>query len=92
MPAALPDYVEDMASVRTSDASGRSEISPDPLQDVAHRLREEFANRLDPAEVDECFNRVATKFTNAKVRSFVPLLVRRYVSDELQQRLKQAST
>lgn len=61
---------------------GRSEINPD-LQDVAHRIQEEFADRLDPSEVDECLTRVAAKFDGAKVRSFVPLLVRRYVTDEL---------
>jgi hypothetical protein len=33
--------------------------------------------------VDECLSRVGAKFDDAKVRSFVPLLVRRYVRDEL---------
>ena len=33
--------------------------------------------------MDECLTRVAAKFDGAKVRSFVPLLVRRYVTDEL---------
>jgi hypothetical protein len=37
--------------------------------------------------VEECLNRVAATFDDAKVRSFVPLLVRRYVNDELQERL-----
>lgn len=50
-------------------------------------MREEFADRLDPEDVDECLARVATKFNDAKVRSFVPLLVRRYVRDELHERL-----
>jgi hypothetical protein len=61
-------------------------ISAD-LQDLAHQLHEEFADRLDPDDVDECLARVATKFNDAKVRSFVPLLVRRYVRDELHERL-----
>jgi hypothetical protein len=53
-------------------------------------VREEFADRLDPGEVDECLDRIAAKFDAAKVRSFVPLLVRRYVRDELHERLKSA--
>lgn len=68
---------------------GRSEINAD-LQDVAHRIHEEFTDRLDPSEVDECLARVAAKFDDAKVRSFVPLLVRRYVNDELNERLTHA--
>jgi hypothetical protein len=60
------------------------------LQDVAHQVREEFADRLDPGDVDECLDRIAARFDGAKVRSFVPLLVRRYVRDELQERLKSA--
>jgi hypothetical protein len=53
-------------------------------------VREEFADRLDSGEVDECLDRIAAKFDAAKVRSFVPLLVRRYVRDELHERLKSA--
>ena len=72
-----------MASSAVFDAHpGRLEIRAD-LQDVAHQLHEEFANRLDPAAVDECLDRVAAKFDDARVRSFVPLLVRRYVREEL---------
>lgn len=72
-----------MSSSTAFDPSpGRSEINPD-LQDVAHRIHEEFADRLDPHKVDECLTRVAATFDDAKVRSFVPLLVRRYVTDEL---------
>ena len=72
-----------MASSTVSGAHpGLPEIHPD-LQDVAHQVHEEFANQLDPAQVDECLNRVAAKFDDATVRSFVPLLVRRYVREEL---------
>ena len=62
------------------------------LQDVAHQIHAEFADQLDPGDVDECLDRIAAKFDDAKVRSFVPLLVRRYVRDELQERLKSAYT
>ncbi len=65
---------------------GRPKINAD-LQDIAQQVQEEFADRLDPRDVDECFDRVAAKFNDAKVRSFVPLLVQRYVRDELQERL-----
>jgi len=40
--------------------------------------------------VDECLSRVAAQFDEATVRSFVPLLVRRYVNDELHERLEHA--
>jgi hypothetical protein len=65
----------------------RPKINPD-LQDVAHRVHEEFDDQLDPRAVDECLSRVAAQFDEATVRSFVPLLVRRYVIDELQERLE----
>ena len=57
-------------------------INPD-LTDVVNGVHEEFDERLSPQAVDECLTRVAAKFDHAKVRSFVPLLVRRYVRDEL---------
>jgi hypothetical protein len=60
------------------------------LQDVARQVREEFADRLDPGVVDECLGRIAAKFDGAKVRSFVPLLVRRYARHELRERLAEA--
>ena len=79
-----------MASPQALDArSGNPRINAD-LQDVAHQLRQEFANRLETGEVDECLNRIAAKFEDANVRSFVPLLVRRYARDELQARLADA--
>jgi len=76
-----------MASSTAFEPSpGGPKINPD-LEDLAHQLHEEFADRLDPREVDECLDRMSAKFDNAKVRSFVPLLVRRYVRDELHDRL-----
>jgi hypothetical protein len=33
---------------------------------------------------------MAAKFVNAKVRAFVPLLVRRYATDELHKQIQQA--
>ncbi len=69
--------------------TGPPEIQGD-LQDVAHGVHQRFDEELDPEAVDECLARVAAEFTDAKVRSFVPLLVRRYVSDELQDRLTHA--
>jgi hypothetical protein len=65
---------------------GQSEINAD-LQDIAHRIHEEFDDRLDPRVVDESLVTVAATFADARVRSFVPPLVRRYVSEDLQARL-----
>jgi hypothetical protein len=79
-----------MASPTLSDArQGRPKINPD-LQEVAHGVHQEFDERLDPRAVDECLTRVSANFDDAKVRSFVPLLVRRYVSSELHERLEHA--
>jgi hypothetical protein len=64
-------------------------INPD-LQDVVHTVHQEFDEQLDPQAVDECLNRVAAQFDQATVRSFVPLLVRRYVNVELNERLQDA--
>ena len=76
-----------MASPQALDAgSGRPKINAD-LLDVADQLHREFANRLEPGEVDECLKRISARFEDANVRSFVPLLVRRYARGELQARL-----
>lgn len=76
-----------MASSTMFDArQDRPKINPD-LKDLAHRVHTEFDQLLDPLVVDECLNRVAARFDDAKVRAFVPLLVRRYVRDELRDRL-----
>ena len=83
-------YIEGMSGSAASAAhSGQLEIDAD-LKDVARQVHEEFADRLDPRQVDECFDRVAAKFAAVKVRSFVPLLVRRYVREELQASLEHA--
>jgi hypothetical protein len=72
-----------MTSSTTSSARpDRRRVSAD-LQDVAHQVHEEFDGILDQRAIDECLTRMAAKFDDAKVRSFVPLLVRRYVRDEL---------
>jgi len=68
----------------------RPEISDD-LKDVAHQLHQEFDGRLDPREVDDSLTRLSAKFNDAKVRSFVPLLVRRYVRDDLLRRLERTT-
>ena len=79
-----------MASSVLFDArKGDSRINPD-LHAVADGVHQEFDESLDPQAVDECLNRVGATFDDAKVRSFVPLLVRRYVRDELHERLKSA--
>ena len=62
----------------------RLEAHPD-LHDVAHLVHQEF-NDIDPQVVDECFDQVAARFAGATIRNFVPLLVRRYVREELRAR------
>lgn len=79
-----------MSSPTPFGARSSHPISSD-LKDVAHQIHQEFAERLEPELIDECLDRVAAKFDDAKVRSFVPLLVRRYVRDELSARLVNAS-
>lgn len=75
-----------VSSAASSTTPARPDINAD-LQDVAYRVHEEFDEKLDPRTIDECLATVAAQFADAKVRSFVPLLVRRYVRDELQARL-----
>jgi hypothetical protein len=54
---------------------------------IAPLIHQEFDDWLDPRAIDECLAKVAARFVDARVRSFVPLLVRRYVRDELKARL-----
>lgn len=71
-----------------SHPPGQPAIDPD-LHDVAQVVHQEFDGQLDPRAVDQCLDQVASRFDGAPVRSFVPLLVRRYVREELQSRLRQ---
>jgi hypothetical protein len=79
-----------MASSTMSDPRQDPPKIKSDLTDVAHRVHQEFDELLDPATVDECIDRVAAKFVDAKVRSFVPLLVRRYVRAELHGQVERA--
>jgi len=76
-----------MASSTVLDARKDEPLINPDLREVVLRVHDDFDERLDPLAVDECLYRVAATFDDAKVRSFVPLLVRRYVNDELQERL-----
>ena len=79
-----------MASFLPADSRpGGRTINPD-LHEVANRVHEEFDDHVDPSVVDECLNQIAARFASATVRSFIPLLLRRYVREELQTRLRQA--
>jgi hypothetical protein len=60
------------------------------LHDVAHIVHEEFDEHLDPGAVDECLQKVASRFEGATIRSFIPLLVGRYVREELRALLRQS--
>jgi hypothetical protein len=50
------------------------------------QLHEEFDQRLGSREVDACIAEVSSRFADATVLSFVPLLVRRYAREELSAR------
>ena len=67
---------------------GGPAIDPD-LHDVAYGIHEEFDAHVDPGTVDECLHQIAAQFEGATVHTFIPLLVRRYVREELQTRLRQ---
>lgn len=78
-----------MANLSSVDLrAGQPEIDSE-LHDVAHFVHEEFDDLLDPHAVDECLSQVTARFEGAPVRVVVPLLVRRYVSEELKTRLRQ---
>jgi len=79
-----------MARLLPADSDpGRPTLDPD-LHAVAKHVHEEFDDHLDPSAVDECLDQIAARFEAASVRSFIPLLVRRYVREELQARVSQA--
>lgn len=77
-----------MASLPTEEpeplVSPRPGTEFDPgLDVVAQLVHREFDGSLDPRIVEECLHRVAARFADAPIRQFVPLLVRRYVREEL---------
>jgi hypothetical protein len=77
-----------MATPASVDSrSGQPEI--DSIHAIAKVVHEEFDCQLDPRAVDECLAQVVARFESATVRTFVPLLVRRYAREELQTRIRQ---
>jgi hypothetical protein len=72
-----------MASSTTFDPHQDPPKINGDLQEVARRVHEEFDEQLDATVVNANLERVSAMFTDAKIRRFVPLLVRRYVNDEL---------
>jgi hypothetical protein len=78
----------------SSSPVGSSPARPSVDQDlhaVSHLVHEEFDEHLDPRDVDQCLKKVSARFDGATVRAFVPLLVRRYVREELLGQLKQTA-
>jgi hypothetical protein len=64
---------------------GSPELTPD-LSTVAAVLHDEFDDQVGAAVVDTEIHRVADQFTDAPIRAFVPLFVRRFAGDELDDR------
>jgi hypothetical protein len=75
-------------SSQVDTSSGQPEIDTE-LHGVAQFVHEEFDGQVDPQVVDECLDKVSSRFKGAPVRVFVPLLVRRYTREELLTRLRQ---
>ena len=80
-----------MASSSPAGSSSALPSVDQDLHDVSHLVHEEFDEQLDPADVDQCLKKISARFDGATVRSFVPLLVRRYAREELLGRLRQTS-
>ena len=53
------------------------------LSGVVTALHEQFDDQLDAEVVDAEIQVVADRFVDARIRSFVPLFVRRYASEKL---------
>jgi hypothetical protein len=83
-------YVRNMADSTTFDPRQDPPKINGDLQDVARKAHEEFDEQLDATVVNASLERVSAMFPHAKIRGFVPLLVRRYVNDELHERVEQA--
>jgi hypothetical protein len=78
------------SSSPVGSGAARPSVDQD-LYDVSHLVHEEFDEHLDPQDVDQCLKKVSAWFDGAAVRTFVPLLVRRYVREELLGWLRQAA-
>jgi hypothetical protein len=76
-----------MASSSPVDSRSHQPEIDSELHDVAYFVHEEFDGQLDPQVVEDCLFQVASRFDGASVRVFVPLLVRRYVREDLRRRL-----
>jgi len=87
-PADTREVSADTREVPVDSVAVQPEIDSE-LRAVTHHVHEEFDGHLDPQTVDECLNQVAARFVGAPIRTFVPLLVRRYAREELRTRLRQ---
>ena len=81
-----------MASSTTFDTRDGGPEIPADLHGVAQLVHQEFDDRLDSHVIGECLSTVAATFADANIRSFVPLLVRRYVGEDLQARVGHTQT
>ena len=77
-----------MATTLNSPTSGRTEeqLVAEQLKLVESRLIERYANQpeISPDRVRQTFATVADRFTHARVRAFVPILVERAVRREIE--------
>lgn len=73
------------AQVATPAAGEHSALTGD-LSVVVAGLHESFDRHLGPDAVEAEIQRVADQFTHARIRSYVPLLVRRYAAAGLRRR------
>jgi hypothetical protein len=53
------------------------------MDQVVHRLIASFENELPPERVTSTVTRVYRQFDNRPIREFVPMLVERFVREEL---------
>ena len=63
-------------------SSVRHGLHPE-LRDVADQLHRDFDDLIGPERVDRVLDEVAARFVDARVRTFLPLLVHRYARSDL---------
>jgi hypothetical protein len=81
-----PEHPKHIASENGSEAV----LSPD-LVHVARSLHQKYDRRLGSDLVESEIELIATKFADARVRGFVPLLVRRYTEEALSSDCQEAA-
>lgn len=79
--------------METSSSRGATTDAPDPTwTPLVRRLSDEFGPTVSPEEIDEYVATMALNYADARIKTYVPVLLERQVRERLRERVAAAAT